>query len=446
MKLRGIDGADWVQVRLFAQRWEAEMAQGYLESHGVATWLPADDVGGSHPTMSLSLSGYAVMVREADEHSARHILGAGAGAEARADVPGDGPDRLEALLLDLLALPCVTGEEGPIADWFTQRYEGLGERVQRSGHSLVVGTEDPDRPNIALVGHLDVVPPTDADREPRRAGDRVVGRGASDMKSGLAVAMDCFEDTGLRAGPYNLLLVAYAGEEGPHETNELAALLTAVPELCDVDLAVVLEPTDLAVQLGCLGALHGEVAISGRAAHSARPWHGDNALTKAGGLLGDLHAREPVDVTVDGLVYREVLTATQAWTANARNVVPDRFTVNINYRFAPDKTLDEAEEALRAFVADRGAVHVTDRAPAAQPFRDDPFVRAFTEAVGAPVQAKQAWTDVARLAAVGVPALNYGPGLTAQAHQAGEHVPAANLHHAREALQDFLTAPARHPR
>ena len=351
---------------------------------------------------------------------------------------------LEDLLLDLLAMPCVTGEEGPIADWVESRYAGLGERVQRLGHSLVVGGPGPG-PDVLLVGHLDVVPPTDADREPRRDGDRIVGRGASDMKAGLAVAMDCFEDAALRAGPYNLLLVAYAGEEGPHETNELAGVIDSVPEVGEAALAVVLEPTDLEVQLGCLGALHAEVTVTGRAAHSARPWHGDNALTKAGALLAELHRASPTDVTVDGLVYREVVTATQGWTANARNVVPDRFTVNLNYRFAPDKTLAEAEDVLRARIAGLpggGAeVVVTDRAPAARPFRDAPLVAAFTRAVDAPVRAKQAWTDVARLAEVAVPALNYGPGLTAQAHRAGEHVPAANVRVAREALARFLTSP-----
>lgn len=349
-------------------------------------------------------------------------------------------DRLEELLLDLLALPCVTGDEGPIADRVEARYRDRHEPLLRAGHSLVVGRADPERPTVVLVGHLDVVPPTDLDRVARREGDLVVGRGASDMKAGLAVAMDCFEDPVLRAGPYNLVLVAYSGEEGPHEGNELPAVLDAAPWLRDARLAVVLEPTDLAVQLGCLGVLHAEVTVTGRAAHSARPWHGENALTKAGGLLSELHARAPVDVDVDGLVYREVFSATQARTTNARNVIPDRFTINVNHRFAPDKTLAEAEGALRALLGGHGEVEITDRAPAARPFRTEPIVAAFVAAAAAPVEAKQAWTDVARFADEGVPALNFGPGLTAQAHQAGEHVPVANLHSARVALARFLHA------
>ncbi len=342
------------------------------------------------------------------------------------------------LLLELLALPCVTGQEGPIADWLAARYTAAGERLRRSGASVVVGGAGDGRPVVLLAGHTDVVPPSDADRTPRRDGDRIVGRGASDMKSGLAVAMDCFEDARLRAGPYDIVLVAYAGEEGPHDGNELGPVLDAMPDLRDAALAVVLEPTDLAVHLGCLGALHAQVAFAGRAAHAARPWQGTNALTAAGGLLTELHDRAPDDVTVDGLVYREVVTATQAWTANARNVVPDAFTVNLNYRFAPDKDPATAEARLRDLVGDRGAVTVVDRAPSARPHRNAPLVATFLATAGTEVAPKQAWTDVARLSAAGVPALNYGPGVTSQAHQAGEWVPEGNLVAARSTLARFL--------
>jgi succinyl-diaminopimelate desuccinylase len=346
------------------------------------------------------------------------------------------------LLLELLAMPCLTGEEGPIADWLVRRYRD--EPVRRVGNSLVVGAEGDPRPTVLLVGHIDVVPPTDADRTPRRQGERIVGRGASDMKSGLAVAMDCFEDRALRAGAYHLVLVAYAAEEGTHAGNELAAVLRQVPELADAVLAVVLEPTDLTVQLGCLGVLNAEVTVAGRAAHAARPWQGDNALTKAAGLLTELAGLPPEDRTLDGLVYREVITPTQAWTSNARNVVPDRFSINLNYRFAPDRSLDQAEQRLRSLLGDRPAsVEIVDRAPAGRPHRHAPAVGAFVEAVGAPVEPKQAWTDVARFSELGVPALNYGPGATAQAHQAGEFVPEANLAAARERLTRFLAAPLR---
>lgn len=351
---------------------------------------------------------------------------------------------LEDLLVELLAVPSVTGEEEALADWVAEHFESADERVRRVGNSLVVGELDPDRSNVLLVGHLDVVPPTAADRIPRREGDRIIGRGASDMKSGLAVAMDCFADPALRAGPLNTLVVAYAGEEGPHEDNELAPLLEAIPELTDAALAIVLEPTDRSVQLGCLGTMHAEVTFHGQAAHSARPWYGENALTGAGSFLTELDDRPVEDVVCDGLVFREVVTATQAWTSsasgttNARNVVPERFTVNVNLRFSPERTVEDAEQLLHGIVGDRARVLVTDRAPAARPHRDSPLVSRFVESAEAPVAAKQAWTDVARLSAVGVPALNYGPGPAAQAHRAGEYIDVADLHAARAALARFL--------
>lgn len=434
--MRGADGGDWEVVTSRSQRWEAEMLQGFLESHGIRTWLQSFDASAA-ATPGAAAQNVLVPVDELD--TARALLEAGVEAS---DDDGEG---LVGLLLELLAIPSVTGEEAALADWLAERWEASGERVRRVGGSLVAGDRDPGRPTVLLVAHTDVVPPTAADREPRLSGDVVVGRGASDMKSGLAVALDCFADQRLRDGPYNLLLVAYAGEEGPHETNELGAVLDQVGDLAAADLAVVLEPTDLTVQLGCQGTLHADVTFGGRAAHSARPWLGDNALTKAGAFLDELHRREPEDVEVDGLVYREVFTATAARTGNARNVVPETFTLNLNYRFAPDKALPEAEQRLRALVGARAEVEVTDRAPAAAPRRHEPLVAAFIEAVGAPVEPKQAWTDVARLDAAGVPALNYGPGVAAQAHQSGELVPVANLPEARRRLAHFLSGPDASP-
>lgn len=452
MPVRGADGGLWEIATTRSQRWEAEMLQGFLETHGVRTWLQSFDASAAaHP----GAGAQNVLVPEEDLELARELLETGTDpvdaseAQLEDEVEGSsvqgGGDRVDSLegrllhlLIELVAIPSVTGEEGEIADWLAARYEGR-EVVRRVGNSLVVGASDRSRANVLLVGHLDTVPAAgDTGTDPSLEDGMVHGRGTSDMKSGLAVAMDCFEDAGLRTGPANLLLVAYAGEEGPHETNELGALLAELPDLARADLAVVLEPTDLTIQLGCLGTLHADLTFRGQAAHSARPWLGENALTGAGEFLDELHRRGPEDIDVDGLVYREVFTATTAHTANARNVVPDTFTINLNYRFSPARTVREAEERLRDLVGDRAEVVITDRAPAASPRRDAPMVASFVSSVGAAVEPKQAWTDVARLDAAGVPALNYGPGLAAQAHQVGEHVPAANLAAARAALARFF--------
>lgn len=340
----------------------------------------------------------------------------------------------------------VTGQEAELADTLAARYADRGEQVVRVGDSLVVGGPAEDRPLVALVGHLDVVPPTDDDLTPRRAtrhGEAVVvGRGTSDMKAGNVVAMACFEDGELRArSPYAVVMVLYAREEGPAEENELGDVLDEVTWLRDATLAVVLEPTDGEVQVGCLGGLHALVHFRGAQAHSARPWHGRNALTAAGPLLGWLEQHEPRAVTVDGVTFHDVWSATQAWTTNARNVIPGHFVVNLNYRFAPDRTLAQAEAELRDLVARHAnqiEVEIIDRSPPAPPRLEQPVVRAFMAAVEAPVAGKQAWTDVARFAEMGVPALNFGPGLTAQAHQRGEYVPVDAMELSHRRLRDFL--------
>jgi succinyl-diaminopimelate desuccinylase len=358
------------------------------------------------------------------------------------------------LLLELLAIPSPTGDEDALATWLVDRYAPAGERVRRVGNSVVVGPVGDGRPVVLLVGHLDVVPPTDDDREPRVErrldGEVVVARGASDMKAGNVVAMAAFEDLALRdRSPYDLALVLYGGEEGSADSNELRDVLAEATWLTEASLAIVLEPTDGDVQLGCLGGLHALVTFTGQQAHSARPWHGRNALTMAGEFLTELDRDHVREVTVDGIVYRDVWSATQAWTDGlgpaprtetfeVRNVIPGTFTVNLNLRFAPNRSLDAAEAELRARVGDRAEVEVIDRSPPAPPHLDEPVVRAFVDAVGAPITAKQAWTDVARFAEVGVPALNYGPGLTAQAHQRGEYVPVDALVDAAQRLTSFL--------
>ena len=366
---------------------------------------------------------------------------------------------LVAQLLEHCAVPSVTGEEAALADALEHRYAARGEQLMRVGDSLVVGAPDPERPTVLLVGHLDTVPPTDADAVPREdvladGSSVVIARGASDMKAGNIVAMHLFEDADLRrAAPWSIALLLYAGEEGPAAGNELRSVLDAAPWLTDAALAIVLEPTDGRVELGCLGGLHARVTFRGAAAHSARPWHGRNALALAGPFLAALEARGPVDVVVDGIGFRDVLVPTQAWTGglgpggpgrSPMNVVPDAFTVNVNLRFAPSRDLDAAEAELRAeLVALAGedadvAVEIVDRAPPAPPRRDDPVVDAFLRTVGAEVAGKQAWTDVARFAERGVPALNFGPGATTQAHQRGEWVSVDALVDARQRLAAFL--------
>lgn len=300
-----------------------------------------------------------------------------------------------------------------------------------------------DRPLVALCGHLDTVPahPGDEGRPPAREGGRLIALGASDMKGGLAVMMEVAERLHRDARGYDLMLVFYSREEGPFEENELADVLREVPQLRECALAICLEPTANKLQLGCVGSIHATVTFNGRAAHSARPWEGANAVHAAGPLLAHLAALTPREAVSGGLVFREVMSVTRMEGGRARNVVPDRCTLNLNYRFAPDKSLEVAAEEVKDLAERLGAeVALTDLSPACPAYADNPLVQRFIETTGAAVEPKQAWTDVARLAAAGIPAVNFGPGSPEQAHQAGEWLDLAQLQRCYELLEAWLTA------
>ncbi len=347
--------------------------------------------------------------------------------------------RTEALCAELSPI----GHEKPLCDqverWARARFPAV-ERVRDSLVVRVDGAPVPGRPLLALCGHLDTVPVHDEDRHPpRREGGRLVAPGASDMKGGLAVAMELAERLPRAERFCDLVLVLYAREEGPYAENELEEVLRDPARLRGVDLALCLEPTDNVLQLGCVGSIHATVTFLGKAAHSARPWQGLNAVHRAGALLAELHARPPREARSGEHAFREVLTVTRIEGGRARNVVPDRCTLNLNFRFAPDRTLDDAVGELRALAARHGAeIELTDLSPACPAFQDHPMVRRLVERAGVRVEPKQAWTDVARLALHGVPAVNLGPGATSQAHQRGEWVEIDALERGYRIFEAFL--------
>ena len=336
----------------------------------------------------------------------------------------------------LVDIPSETGDERALRDAVAQR---LGRVVEVSavGESLVAGRRT-GRPCIDLYGHLDTVP-VNGNLPARVDGDRVYGLGTSDMKAGLAVMIAALESAEVAAGPYDVRCVFYDREEGPAAENGLEAVLETVPGLVEAELAVVMEPTDNELQLGCQGALNATVVFEGEAAHSARPWLGENAVTKAGEWLAGMHRRTARDVIVDGLVFRETYAVTMAEGGRARNVIPDRFTVNVNHRFPPDRSADEAIEILATVCAPADRFAVVDVAPPAPLVRDNPHVMRLERSGVAAVAAKTAWTDVARLAVRGVPAVNFGPGEVALAHRADESVAIRALEDGWEILHRFLT-------
>jgi succinyl-diaminopimelate desuccinylase len=326
-------------------------------------------------------------------------------------------------LLWLLSIPSFIGEGGPLCDAVSARMaqQPLAAPIRRVLNSIVVPvTRGTGGPHIALCGHLDVVA-TSHDLPPRIEGDRIYGPGAADMKSGLAVMMELAERRREAfADRVDLTLVFYSREEGPYAENELGPVLEEDPELAHVDLAVCLEPSDNKLSLGASGSIHAKVVFHGRTAHSARPWQGENAIHKAGQFLAELGARVPEVVELEGLTYRSVMTATLAQGGRGRNIVPDTFELNLNARFSPDKSIDLAKAEVLAAVGARADVVFTDESPAAPPYAAHPLVQALARSGVVAVEPKQAWTDVARFATLGVPAVNFGPGDNAQAHQRNE--------------------------
>ena len=336
--------------------------------------------------------------------------------------------------LQLCRIRSPVGEEAEIA-----AYVAAETRGERLGNAVVCGKVTDSRPAILLAGHLDTVPLQEGDFPPRRENGRIHGRGASDMKGALAVMIELWQRLDRAALPVELVLLFYDREEGPIAENGLRPVLEKRPDLKRASLALCLEPTDLALQVGCCGSMHATLTFHGRTAHSARPWHGENAIHKAGALLSHLAALVPREVRIGDLVYREVMTVTRIEGFSGRNVVPARCELNLNFRFAPGRSVEDAESELQGLARQFGATAtVTDRAPSAPAILDNALLQELRAVTAVPVEPKQAWTDVAQLAALGIPAANFGPGEQAQAHQRGESCPEQALQRAYAMLERFL--------
>lgn len=349
------------------------------------------------------------------------------------DLAGD-PVALTAALVDF---PSVSGTEGPLADAVEAALRALDRYdVRRDGDTVVARTDSGRRHRVVLAGHLDTVPIVD-NVPSRRDGDLLYGCGTSDMKSGVAVLLHLAAT--VREPAFDLTLVLYDNEEVEASKNGLGRVGRAHPGWLDADFAVLLEPTDGTVEGGCQGTLRARIATSGKRAHSARSWLGENAIHRAAPILETLNAYRARTVDIDGCVYREGLNAVAIGGGVAGNVIPDRCEVTVNFRFAPDRTEKEAEQHVREVFAGY-ELTITDSAPGALPGLSQPAAKSFVDALGAPVQAKLGWTDVARFAALGIPAVNFGPGDPNLAHQAGEYVDTRKITEAAAALRRYLTA------
>ncbi|MDQ0940970.1 succinyl-diaminopimelate desuccinylase [Streptomyces sp. V1I1] len=357
------------------------------------------------------------------------------------------PDTVLDLTLDAPALTArlvdfrsVSGEEKPLADAIEQALRALPHlTVDRHGNNVVARTNLGRAERVILAGHIDTVPI--ADNVPSRLDENGVlwGCGTSDMKSGVALQLRIAAT--VPEPNRDLTFVFYDNEEVAAHLNGLGHVAEAHADWLKGDFAVLLEPSDAQVEGGCQGTLRVFLRTTGERAHSARSWMGSNAIHAAAPILAKLAAYEPRRPVIDGLEYREGLNAVRIEAGVANNVIPDECTVVVNYRYAPDRSEEEALAHVHEVFADCGVAEfvVDDHTGGALPGLSHPAAAAFMAAVGGTAQPKFGWTDVSRFSALGVPAVNYGPGDALFAHKRDEHVAVDKITHCEGRLRDWLT-------
>ncbi|MFJ3930406.1 succinyl-diaminopimelate desuccinylase [Streptomyces sp. NPDC090029] len=353
------------------------------------------------------------------------------------DLSLDGP----ALTAALVDFPSVSGQEKPLADAIEQALRALPHlTVDRHGNNVVARTRLGRAERVVLAGHIDTVPI--ADNVPSRLdGDGVLwGCGTSDMKSGVAVQLRIAAT--VPEPNRDLTFVFYDNEEVAAHLNGLGHVAEAHPDWLEGDFAILLEGSDAEVEGGCQGTLRVHLRTAGERSHSARGWMGSNAIHAASPILARLASYRPRRVEIDGLEYREGLNAVGIEGGVATNVIPDVCTVVVNFRYAPDRSMSEAEAHVREVFADCGVSEfvVDDHTGGALPGLSHPAAAAFMAAVGGTARPKFGWTDVSRFSALGVPAVNYGPGDPLYAHKRDEHVRTDRIVHCERRLREWLTS------
>jgi succinyl-diaminopimelate desuccinylase len=345
-----------------------------------------------------------------------------------------------ALTAHLVDVPSVSGEEGPLVDAIEGALRPLPHlTVHRDGNTIVARTMLGRPERVILAGHVDTVPLA-GNLPSRTDGSRLYGCGTTDMKSGVAVQLRLAAH--LTSPARDVTYVFYDCEEVSAERNGLLRLSRNRPELLAGDFAVLMEPSSAQIEGGCQGTLRAEITATGKRAHTARSWMGTNAIHQAGAILDVLREYTPREPEVDGLRYHEGLNAVDIRGGVAGNVVPDECVVTVNYRFAPDRDADQAAEFVRSLFPD-WPVKVLDVAEGARPGLHHPAAAAFAEAVGGTPRPKLGWTDVARFAALGIPAVNYGPGISEIAHTPDEYVETHKIAECESRLRAWLDAAPR---
>jgi succinyl-diaminopimelate desuccinylase len=354
-----------------------------------------------------------------------------------------------ALTTDLVNIPSVSGNEAALASAiFVELSKCDWLEVHRFKNSVVAKTNLGKGSRVIVAGHIDTVPvadnetavfvssgqglPSDGTIVPE---DVVFGLGSCDMKGGVAVALRAA--VSIENPQFDVTYIFYECEEVDSERNGLTLIAAEHSEWLTADIAVLLEPSNANIEAGCQGTLRAKISTTGTRAHSARSWLGDNAIHNLGDILARLNAYEPAKVMIDGLEYREGLNAVQVTGGIAGNVIPDSATVDVNYRYAPSTSGKQAEAHIRE-VFDGFLVEFVDNVSGAMPGLDRPALADLVSRVGGKVAPKFGWTDVARFSAMGVPAVNLGPGDPGLAHSRNEHVSVAQLKQCEETVFDWL--------
>jgi succinyl-diaminopimelate desuccinylase len=359
-------------------------------------------------------------------------------------VTGDLAERLAARTLALVDVASESYDEAAILAHVRERAPMTGFRLADDEDACLVylPIRRAGTPLVLFAGHVDTVPI--ARNVPGRREDGwVVGRGACDMKAGVAVMLELMEAlaAGLLASDLDAGFVFFGREEVSTDDSALLPSFGRLPSLAEAALAIVMEPTGNALEIGCLGNLNARVRVRGVAAHSARPWLGDNAIHHAIEALASIADLPIRDVEIDGLTYREVVNVTTISGGVAANVLPDRVEATVNFRYAPSLTPAQAEARIRELLGHH-AVEVeieSNAAPGPVTVRN-PLVERLRRSGDLDTRPKQAWTPVAEFAQGGIDAVNCGPGDPRFAHRDDERVEVEALAESYRILSSFLSA------
>jgi len=341
---------------------------------------------------------------------------------------------VDTTLQKLINISSVTGDEVLILDFieeFLSKNNFSGELIRNDGGIIAIPKNSSQK--IALVGHVDTVPLSKTQKLKFDDIDLISGRGSVDMKGGISIILHSLVEEN-----QDIIGVFYTAEEGPYEMNGLGELMPTILSNKNLEFSIILEPTNCEIELGCLGTLNANIKLKGIAAHSARPWVGENPIYKIGDISKKVSDNEITLLDIEGLEFKQVLSITKVSSGIANNVIPDEAILNINFRFSPEMTNDDAQNFINNMFSEFGEIEITSSSEGAMPNIENSNIKNFISSTGLSPNPKQAWTDIARFYSHGIASVNFGPGDPLLAHTADEHVSKKQLLESYELLMNFL--------